>query len=68
MGVTYEGNVYCRARAVEPTSACSWRSQLANVDGGQAVVAGDVSGDGIPDLLVASGGRVSVYPGLARKP
>lgn len=41
---------------------------IAGVAGGQAVAAGDVSGDGIPDLLVANGGRITVYPGLARKP
>ncbi|MBK7402972.1 MAG: hypothetical protein IPJ34_43795 [Myxococcales bacterium] len=66
IGVTEKG-VY----RLEP-SAANKRvlvpSQLAGLDGGQAIVAGDVSGDGIPDLLVASGGRVSVYPGLARKP
>lgn len=40
---------------------------LPGLAGGQAIASGDVDGDGIPDLLVASGPRISVHHGIARQ-
>lgn len=65
VGVTDKGVYWFSAGANKRALTAN---AIDNVAGGQAVAAGDVSGDGIPDLLVANGGRVTVYPGLARKP
>ncbi|MBL8715990.1 MAG: VCBS repeat-containing protein [Myxococcales bacterium] len=65
LGVT-DRNVYVLSGGTDKRALVA--TAIPDVAGGQAVAAGDVSGDGIPDLLVANGGRITVYPGLARKP
>jgi len=50
-----------QARALELES-------IPPIAGGSAIASGDVTGDGVVDLVVGSGPTVSFFPGVPRLP
>lgn len=57
---------------VKPASASALRDlslfAIPGVSGGLSIAAGDVSADGVPDLIIATGSSVVIHRGIARQP